>query len=146
MLQTVWLSILCVLWLLTPSTIEALAPDGCDALAGHGRNVCGQLPFIELYCYIISAARMCPFYRLPALFFGTWEYPTFGVRWRQPRFSPYFLIYSRTLSVLATKAVVDGHPDVWMASAWDLPYTKNQAYTNDQRKDHSTEALLYENV
>ncbi|KAG9224414.1 hypothetical protein CCMSSC00406_0009456 [Pleurotus cornucopiae] len=111
MFQTVWLSILCVLWLstgaLTHSIKEPLAPDGCGALAGHERNVCGQLPLIELYCYVISAA---------------------------------LLIYTLTLSALTTKAVVDGHPAVWTASTWDLPYTK------DQRKDLSTEALLYENV
>ncbi|KAF7423925.1 hypothetical protein PC9H_009223 [Pleurotus ostreatus] len=113
MFQTVWLSILCVLWLstgaLTHTIRETLAPDGCDALAGHERSVCGQLPFVELYCYIISAA---------------------------------LLIYTLALSALTTKAVVDGHPGVWTASAWDLPYNKVLPYT----KDPSTEALLYEEV
>ncbi|KAL4257477.1 hypothetical protein AB1N83_012065 [Pleurotus pulmonarius] len=109
--QTVWLSVLCVLWLATaastPSIMQTLAPNGCDALIGHARSVCGQLPFVGLYCYIISGA---------------------------------LLVYTLTLSALTTKAIVDGHPDVWMASTWDLPYIKNR------KADPSTDDLLYENA
>ncbi|KAF4571746.1 hypothetical protein EYR40_008270 [Pleurotus pulmonarius] len=106
-----FLAVLCVLWLATaastPSIMQTLAPNGCDALIGHARSVCGQLPFVGLYCYIISGA---------------------------------LLVYTLTLSALTTKAIVDGHPDVWMASTWDLPYIKNR------KADPSTDDLLYENA
>ncbi|KAL4257475.1 MARVEL domain-containing protein [Pleurotus pulmonarius] len=111
--ETMWLSILWVLWLLTAavasstrvSFMKPLGSRGCSQLEGELFSLCVELPAIE------------------GLAYATWI---------------LMMSYCLALYTLSYKAMTGGHPNIWSASASQLPYSKR--YYIDLTSDGTMES------
>ncbi|KAF9492337.1 hypothetical protein BDN71DRAFT_1451748 [Pleurotus eryngii] len=99
--QTIWPSILLVLWLVTAASQHSmwttLAPGGCDSLPDgltfHLQIVCDRIGTLQLLAYLSSIA---------------------------------LVIYIVALTVLTVKSLDARHCNVWLASTWELPYPEGR--------------------
>ncbi|KAL4260644.1 hypothetical protein AB1N83_008048 [Pleurotus pulmonarius] len=111
--ETMWLSILWVLWLITAavasstrvSFMKPLGSRGCSQLEGELFSLCVELPAIE------------------GLAYATWI---------------LMMSYCLALYTLSYRAIIGGHPNIWSASASQLPYSKR--YYVDLTSDGTMES------